>query len=256
MYFDVWSKSNPLLEIFNKVREGRIRDIEGFLEDHPEVENMRNYLTEHLIRRWAVRKYAWAVPTPDVIHHICNVAYKLNGIVEAHAGSGYWSHLIKDSSNETFEVIATDINPWDSSEENSFGRVKELFMPVKKMDANDAAKLAAVRGYALLSVWPNYGEEWTGKMVETYIQSGGRCFVFVGEQEGGCTGNDYMFYLLEKYFTSDRPEYSQAEGSFYGPARWDGIHDTYTVYKRNDVKYEEDTAAKYKLEKENEYGIF
>lgn len=155
-----------------------------------------------------VRKYAWAIPSDEAVQKLVS----LSPVVEVGAGTGYWAKLVSEAGG--------DIRAFDSSPPK-FGTNKykhtEAWFPVERGQANVTSRFAH---RTLFLCWPPYN---TGMATEAIRAYKGKTVVFVGESQGGCTGNDEFHDMLRDRF--DRVE------SISIP-RWSGIHDYMTVWNR------------------------
>ena len=155
-----------------------------------------------------VRKYAWAVPNDEAIQKLVS----LSPIVEVGAGTGYWAKLVSEAGG--------DVRAFDSSPPkfgvNRYEHTNAWF-PVERGQANVASRFAH---RTLLLCWPPYN---TGMATEALRAYNGKTVVFVGESQGGCTGNDEFHDMLKDRF--NRVE------SVWLPC-WSGIHDYMTIWNR------------------------
>lgn len=233
---------NPLLAVWSAVKlQQTIPEFPELLKHVPAETPLNSsdprlrMLSEYRVRSYACRAYSWAVPTNDVIQKICEYGYQYGHLVEVASGSGYWMRLIRAANHRNkFTTLATDNSPWDKK--NHYGEVDKLYTEVEKLDAIDAARLAAQRGAILLTVWPNYNDLWTGQMISEYMVHGGKCVIYIGEGSGGCTGSDWMHWLLNNYFTETIPGWDD-DDQFDDVCQWEGIRDRMHIYTRNELDY-------------------
>lgn len=74
---------------------------------------------------------------------------------------------------------------------------------------------------ALFLCWPPYDKDFAYNVLKAYQ---GNTLIYVGEGEGGCTGDDNFFKLLEKEW--EEVAYDD------GFTSWSGIHDQLIIYRR------------------------
>ena len=157
--------------------------------------------------------YAWAIPTPGDIAWIVD---QLDGraVVEIGAGTGYWAWQL---SQAEVDVLAFDTEPGGN---DWCGEVQ--YHPVHHGGPDQAAEHPA---RALLLCWPPYGSPMAAEALSIYA---GDLVISIGEPEGGCTGDDEFFRLLEKGFdeVGDSPHH----------VTYSGIHCYVTAYRRKTVQ--------------------
>lgn len=177
-----------------------------------------NWFTHHSLfcksysmRSDFVHKYAWAIPNKKAIYTLV----KHSPIIEMGAGTGYWAALVEDAGGD---IIAFDLHPPKiTSSANIYHERQTTFFPVK---CGSYKKLALYPERTLFLCWPPYDSEMAHKMLSTYK---GNTIIFVGEYEGGCTGDDKFFKLLQHKFNIVQE---------ISIPQWGGIHDQMTVYTR------------------------
>ena len=147
-----------------------------------------------------VKEYSWAVPTEDVIRYCA----QFDNLLEIGAGNGYWASLIEEMGGD---VQATDKSPPEETHTEVEQQIWQNLIP-------------AIRERPVLMVWPPYNE---GVAAGVARQSPNH-ILYVGEQRGGCTGEDEFFDIVEEQYglvgKLDIPSYT-------------GIHDNFFHYARN-----------------------
>ena len=165
-------------------------------------------ITDSYTRRGdCCREYAWAVPTDEAIQKI--VEY--SPVVELGAGTGYWAHLVSQAGGDILRYDKAQ--PLDNVD---WGYTKawcglRLGGPSKAKKHSDRT---------LLLVWPPYDNPFAADCLKAYK---GSTVIFVGEGEGGCTGDDEFFEILQS-------SYIKIEE--VGIPQWGGIHDYMSIHKR------------------------
>jgi hypothetical protein len=155
-----------------------------------------------------VKRYAWALPSMDAIHDIVRFAAG-SAILEIGAGSGLWAALLQ---MEGVSVIATDSEPW-----------AETYTKVERLDV--AESLAAYpETEVLMLCWPPYGEPVATLALAAFT---GKRLVYIGEGNGGCTGDDTFHALLEEFWTLEN------DGAVI--PQWPGLHDALYLYRRTEL---------------------
>ncbi len=154
-------------------------------------------------RTAAVKKYSWAIPTDEAISAIV----ACGPIIEIGAGKGYWAGLVAKAHGD---IVATDkFNPPD----NDFTDKRRGYHKIEQLSALDAVRQYHNR--ALLTIWPSYRESWTSEALAEYLNIGGKTVIYVGEDSGGCTGDERFHELLDEL----------AIVRTIGLPQWAGIHD-------------------------------
>ena len=153
----------------------------------------------------AVKRFAWAILDAPTVGFLS----KLGPFVEIGSGNGYWAHELRQ--------VGVDIIPTDPGDRGySFDT---QWCDVLPIDAPVAASAHPDR--TLLIVWPSYSEPWAADALRAY--RGGRV-VYVGEGDGGCTGDDAFHSELSRWWE---------EVNRVHIPQWDMIHDTWGVYERS-----------------------
>lgn len=160
-----------------------------------------------------VRQYAWAVPTINALRRI----EECGPIVEIGAGTGYWAYLLRERG---VDVIAYDLWPAAKGDINRYHPNVTCWTEVLKGNVVAAGKHP---DRTLMLCWPPYDDEMATQAVKCHANAGGKRVVYIGESDGGCTGDDAFHALL-------RAEYREV-GEVAIP-QWEGIHDYLWVYER------------------------
>jgi len=161
-----------------------------------------------LDRAKLVRTYAWAVPDPATVEWIAK--YARGRILDPFAGSGYWGWMFVQAG---LDALCFDLTPPPDHE-----WYDHQFWPVGRLDAREAARLHSDR--TLFVCWPPYADPIAAETLDAYT---GDRVIYLGESEGGCTGDDQMFKLLQARWT---------EVASHVPVRWYGLRDYVTVFDR------------------------
>jgi len=169
-------------------------------------------------------KYSWAVPDPDSVSFVAQ--YLAPKAVEMGAGTGYWAWMLAQLG---IDVIAYDNAPPDKVFTNAWHspyvpgtyrfshQAMPTYYPVREAHTS---KLQEHPDRALFLCWPPYGDPMAAECLQSYQ---GCRLVFIGEGEGGCTGDDTFFEIL-------RAEWHEV--AEHRIVQWDAIHDYIWVYER------------------------
>lgn len=163
-----------------------------------------------LSRNDFVGRYTWTVTDPPSVEFVAEHAHGL--LVDPMAGTGYWAYVLEPYGVDT---ACYDLDP----EENFWHKNQEHWVPIKQMDGADSVRLHA--GRTLLLSWPPYSKDVGHRIVTAYQ---GERVIYIGEGEGGCTGDEALHDEL------DGDGWSLV--TTHRPIQWYGIHDDIYVYQR------------------------
>jgi hypothetical protein len=173
-------------------------------------------------------KYAWSIPDPVSLHFVAQSLGEK--AVEIGSGTGYWASLL---SQMGVDVVAYDLHPpqhtgqnhWHSPRNGHYGELlgitREIFYDVREGNHLLAAQHP---DRTLFLCWPPYDEEMAYHCLQAYQ---GQRLVYIGEGDGGCTGDDAFFALLGE-------AWHLVES--HTPVQWSGIHDVIEVYERGHIE--------------------
>ena len=173
-------------------------------------DSLRDFTTVPALETWKGReelrrRYAYAIPNDEAIM----ACVRRSPIIEVGAGLGYWASLIAQQGGD---IIASD---------NGSSRIlstEAQYVPVETMDASEAA--AKYPDRSLLLIWPPYSEPMAANALRAYA---GRTVIYVGEDDGGCTGDEEFHRILAE-------EWKESEG--IAIPQWWGLHDALWIYER------------------------
>jgi hypothetical protein len=197
--------------------------------------DLRDAASEHERDR-LIRRYAFAVPTADVLQRIR--ALSPAGVVEIGAGTGYWSRLLRDVGTS---VRAYDRDPPPTST-NAWFAGSTPWLPVEPGDesvADDAPPAT------LLLVWPTRDETWATSAAQRFHAAGGTMLFYVGEGPGGRTGDDTFHAVLGELAHCNQCEYGVVNAPCicavtplwraveeHSIPTWPGFCDSVRIYER------------------------
>ena len=196
--------SNPYLDMVNPFRRQvppHGEEVSRSLADAPP--GLRQYLIE---------AYAWAIPTPEVLHTLATLA----PLVEIGAGTGYWAWQLQQ--------IDVDIVPYDAHAPIGPSDSGNLWHPGATswthIEIADSVASAAHPDRTLFLCWPPYREAMAADAVRAYQ---GATVAYIGEAKGGMTADDSFFELLER---------SWVRRQIVRVLRWEGFDDQLEVWER------------------------
>ncbi|SNS13647.1 hypothetical protein SAMN05443665_1001158 [Actinomadura meyerae] len=138
--------------------------------------------------------YAYAIPSPQTIEWVTNFCSDLP-IVELGAGRGYWAAQLARAG---MTIDAYDSEPPDKATNTSFPRAAgqvDVWHPVENL--TEYATHARLANHALFLCWPpGWGDPMSSEALTFFEDAGGERLVYIGEPQGGKTGNDAFFDAL------------------------------------------------------------
>ena len=144
--------------------------------------------------------FGYAIPNIKVIKEL--VQY--SPIVEYGAGVGYWAHLIEKYGGN---VRCCDINP-----------PRPQWSNIMKVADQDMFLLNDTN--TLMLIWPEYHTTMSHDILNRYT---GSRLIYVGEDEGGCTGTDPFFEIIKtKWIEKDQMPIPT----------WNTVYDKVFIYER------------------------
>ena len=180
---------------------GYRRDIEEF-ETYQRNNNFRENRFEYVAR------FAWAIPTEEIIRQIAK--FSNNKIVEIGAGTGYWAWL--------FEQTGVTIHAYQKYLQNNHCAHKIAYTKLLKGSPNILRKYNS--NWALFLCWPPYSSPMAARCLRRFA---GNKLVYIGEGDYGCTGDNVFHEMLDKQWkhieSIDIPQ-------------WSGLHDYVQLYER------------------------
>lgn len=156
-----------------------------------------------------VARYSWTISDPASLAFV--VEHSAGRIVDPMAGTGYWAHLLDQAG---VDVVAYDADPVA----NQWHQGQQLWTLVMRMPGVESAAMHPDR--TLLLSWPPCDRPDGVEVLRAYR---GNRAIYIGEPQGGCTGDDDLHAELES---------SWEELASHTPVQWDGLHDVITVFGR------------------------
>lgn len=177
---------NPYWEVVAPVVS---RDDEGHRAIHSQSGKARLAYAETVLQS----TYAYAIPSPETLAWVGDFAAGRT-LLELGAGRGYWANQL---ANTGCRVMAYDSEPPNEAVNPSFPVMsgqKAIWHPVEGLEAYATAdKSDAV----LFLCWPpGWGDPMASEALAAFERDGGSQLVFVGEPQGGKTGDDAFFASL------------------------------------------------------------
>jgi hypothetical protein len=172
----------------------------------------RKLQSEYQKRRFFTNLLAWAVPSPEAIAAIQQFVGS-TPILEIGSGRGLWAHLLQLNQ---VPMIPTDQTPRQMT-----------FTRIEAIEATAAVEKYLQPGGCLMTCWPDSGHSYATEAVKRGLDKGLLDkVIYIGEPEGGCTGDDEFHEIMEKQFTLVQQ---------VKIPQWWGIHDDLRLYQRRSM---------------------
>lgn len=150
--------------------------------------------------------YSYAIPSPETLAWVSEFCDG-RPVVEVGAGRGYWAAQL---SGAGLAVDAFELEPPDRAENVSFPRAPGQADVWHFVDALDGLRIASRSDCVLFLCWPpGWGNTMASEILEAFEGAGGERLVYIGEPQGGRTGDDAFFDAL-----SARWEPASSDASF------------------------------------------
>lgn len=178
-----------------------------FLMEFAKIKHRQDFFQKRL---YLPQQYAWAIPTSEALDEI----KRHQPIVEVGAGTGYWASLLRKMG---VDIVAYDIVPVPAKDNAWHFRANKSWSEVLAGDEEIAAKYPE---RSLFICWPPGDDAFAFKSLSKYK---GKTVIYIGEDIGGCNGNEDFFNLLRKEWVLKR--------TIVIP-QWPSIFDRMYVYER------------------------
>lgn len=136
-------------------------------------------------------RYGYAIPTSQALDVI--LSHGSNGILDFGCGNGYWSYLLRKRG---VPVTAVDKSPIDNGR-NRFWKPplsEHAVTQWTEIEHGSFEHLADTNAETMLLIWPPPNDKMATLALRRFH---GRKVVYVGEREGGYTGDASFFDLLK-----------------------------------------------------------
>lgn len=169
-------------------------------------------MSEFYKRQYFTSKYGWSVPNEKAVEEIKDFVSG-DSIIEIGSGYGMWAKIMQDAG--------ISITPTDS-----FGN-RGNYVPHKDKDFTDIEDLEVTKALekygnynVLMMSWPPCDDPLANNALKSF---GGSKLIFIGEGDGGCTGDKNFFNELDANWN---------EVKYVQIPRWNGIYDALYLYNR------------------------
>lgn len=204
-------KSNPYLDDFlalGNQNDYYTKALEDVFERLKKGEKREDIKAPTDVRFEMCHKYAWSLPTEDLALLIKKHLPEGYKIIEIGAGTGYFGWFL---SQYDIDVKCYDIQPYHNSHcDNKWFEIESA----------DEFISADYSDRALMLCWPPYSSPMAYNALNAYK---GDYVIYIGEGDGGCTGDDKFHDMLYENW--------DVMGHNY-PPNWDSISSREIIYKR------------------------
>lgn len=160
-----------------------------------------------------VYTFAWAIPSPADIAFLVK-ALAGRPVLEMGAGTGYWAWQL---SQREVDVLAFDDFSWA----NAYRTPITQYHPVHE---GSVEQIPLHPNRILMLCWPPYEDPLAYEALRAYQ---GELLIYIGENEGGCCGDDAFFDALNQ-------SWKQVERS-ERHINYTGIRSQVWIYQRREV---------------------
>ncbi|KAL3817025.1 hypothetical protein ACHAXA_002937 [Cyclostephanos tholiformis] len=169
------------------------------------------------VRDYPANFYSYAAPTKEALHVISNCLRGAEQILEAGAGTGYWSALLRlhlkycIKKSDVDEVAQGPILfPYDAAPGSSneyHGEIPSFTFIHQASNFSQALSASTTSGVktVLLLCYPPPGNDMAYQALSAHISHGGRIVIYIGEWQG-LTGDDKFEVLLAQEFSCNRED--------------------------------------------------
>lgn len=182
--------------------------LQSYYRSRPD-DHITRTIEQSRFREQATQKYAWAVPTTEVILKIA----RYSPILSVGAGSGYWEMLLAMAGAK---VMAYDAH-WEAKQQFKF---EHMYYPV--LHATDREAVKAYPEHNLFLCWPSYSDKFALRAMR---RSRCKYLIYIGE---------WMAATACERFHDELEERFQRLGVLDIPS-YQYIRDHVYIYKRRKV---------------------
>lgn len=187
-------------------------------------DHFNNFEVQSSIRHVYVERFGFCLINEGMLN---DIAEYLNGkkVLEIGSGNGFLAKCLQDKG---IDVFPTDDLSWESKGESmySMGWKDKHYTEIEKLDYHAALKKYIDDVDAALLSWPVYGDRLAYNVLKVCL-SHDKPLIYIGEQEMGCTADDYFFDYIDNPELSFEP-LTRMYIPFYGM-----YDDVYLIQKIN-----------------------
>ena len=200
-HFEEYLTTGNYFELADQLKDqlGYYNNLSNMLSrmELPTIEQLKPLLTDYslsrtLFRTYYTKQYGFALLNKEFIEKAAEAFRHLN-VLEVMAGSGYLAYHLKMHG---VDIIATDNHSWRNGRNDKYF-AKDLY-EIKDMDAVDAVEEYHEWANLVIMSWPPYDKS-IGYLVAKACEKYKLQLLYIGEDYGGCTGDDDLHELIDQY---------------------------------------------------------
>jgi hypothetical protein len=174
-----------------------------------------NGMQHFKIRDKYIKEVGFPIYTTELIDELVIILSK-HKVVEVGCGTGFLSYTLQ---NNCVDITAIDdLSGRYCHEDFVWPRYTNIINA-------DATEYDLSPFDAVIMSWPDYESPFACKIAQKLTHN--QFLIYQGEGEGGCTGDDDFFHLVNNEFR--RIEHSLNEATI----QFHGIHDNWVIYQRD-----------------------
>ena len=184
-------------------------------------------LSVYSLRDSYIDNFGFSIITQEVIEDLQKIIGSRK-CLEVMGGTGFLSKCLKDAH---VDIICTDDKSWANAEKRIYENWKKEKIDIVQLDALTAIDEYDTRDVIIMS-WPPYMDSIDVEVLKKCID-GKKTLIYIGEDEGGCTGTDGFFEMIgdltdkhkvrtNHYYAQNTPEYIDFNVRM---PQFHGIHD-------------------------------
>ena len=170
-----------------------------------------NLMGEYYRRDYFAKEYSWSIPSKEAVDKI-KAFVNRDEIIEIGAGHGFWAKIL--------QYADVKVTPTDSySDRGGYLPKDNAYTFVQDLKADDALNKYSDHNVLMMS-WPPYDKPLAA---DSLLAFSGSKLIYIGEDQGGCTGSDRFFKdLYGNWKNIDIVNIPQ----------WEGVYDNLYLWER------------------------
>ena len=194
-----------------------------------EIKRLRtiNFVFETYIRDSYIMNYGFSIITKELIDEL-KMFIRDRKVLEVMGGNGYLSRCLHEAG---VDIICTDTNEWATNEESDpmYKKWINTCYPIEQLAAVEAIEKYNDRDVVIMS-WPPYCEPTDVDVLNKCLWRG-KTLIYIGESEGGCTGTDQFFEIVDDLGDKGKvrhnlySSYNDDGGTTFDMLQFFGLHD-------------------------------
>lgn len=179
------------------------------------------FMFETYIRNSYITNYGFSIITKELIDELKEFIGDRK-VLEVMGGNGYLSRCLHEAG---VDIICTDTNEWATSKKVSsrYQNWVNTWYPIEQLDAVEAIEKYNDRDVVIMS-WPPYCEPTDVDVLNECLWRG-KTLIYIGEGEGGCTGTDQFFEIVDDLGDKGKVRHNLYSGTTFDMLQFFGMHD-------------------------------